>query len=201
MDNDAYKKIGKLLKEWRKTNGFSLYKIAKEGTRNARYDSLKRVEEGEGVSADTLLCYVDFCYQHGYRIFDEIYNKETLQQNIVVQNSSIENSPNEIREEEKTTQHGDQPIAEHQPEGTAQEEELPHDGEVLDEQTQVKFINRNICPHCASKGTLIQRNGTYGEYIECRICRHRAYGTLANPRLYKQDKTSGLRVQISNGVK
>ena len=28
---NVYQKIGKLLKEWRKSQGFSLYKIAKEG--------------------------------------------------------------------------------------------------------------------------------------------------------------------------
>lgn len=57
---NVYQKIGKLLGEWRRKNGFSLYKIAKEGPGNVRYDSLKRVEKGDVVSSETLLCYVDF---------------------------------------------------------------------------------------------------------------------------------------------
>ena len=76
---NVYQKIGKLLKEWRKSQGFSLYKIAKEGSGKARYDYLKRLENGEGVNAITMTCYLDFCYEHGFNVLEKLYNQNQLQ--------------------------------------------------------------------------------------------------------------------------
>lgn len=172
---NVYSKIGKLLGEWRRTNGYSLYKIAKEGPGNVRYDSLKRVEKGDVVSSETLLCYVDFCYEHGFRVFDEIYNNITLQQCIVVEDKreyetkeeSIEEVQVSSEEEEKAFEEGKPtpPLAEESDEEYGYAKISFDNKDEMNEADQIAFIRHHRCPRCGSE--LIEKSGRFGPYIGC----------------------------------
>lgn len=190
MEN-VYQKIGKLLGEWRRAHGFSLYKIAKEGPGNVRYDSLKRVEKGDVVSSETLLCYVDFCYEHGFRIFDEIYNNITLQQHIVIENEPICEAKEESVEEVPTPPEEEEAIFNEEENISSEEEEYRYaeisfdNNEKMNECDQIAFIRHHRCPRCGSE--LIEKKGQYGPYIGCvkffdRInkCDYTASGTFAS---------------------
>ena len=192
---NVYQKIGKLLGEWRRKNGFSLYKIAKEGPGNVRYDSLKRVEKGDVVSSETLLCYVDFCYEHGFRIFDEIYNNITLQQCIVVENEQTCETKKESEEEV--------PAPSEEEEKAFEEEELtpPLDEEyayaeisfdekkVMNEYDQIAFIKHKRCPVCGK--ALRERNGRNGSFIGCSQypkCNYTANGNFSQYSITENNK-------------
>lgn len=190
---NVYQKIGKLLGEWRRKNGFSLYKIAKEGPGNVRYDSLKRVEKGDVVSSETLLCYVDFCYEHGFRIFDEIYNNITLQQYIVVENEqtcetkkeSVEEVPEPSEEEKKAFEEEEltPPLAEESDEEYGYAKISFDNKDEMSEADQIAFIRHHRCPRCGSE--LIEKSGRFGPYIGCvryqnrdNKCEYTASGTF-----------------------
>lgn len=190
---NVYQKIGKLLGEWRRKNGFSLYKIAKEGPGNVRYDSLKRVEKGDVVSSETLLCYVDFCYEHGFRIFDEIYNNITLQQYIVLENEqtcetkkeSVEEVPEPSEEEKKAFEEEEltPPLAEESDEEYGYAKISFDNKDEMSEADQIAFIRHHRCPRCGSE--LIEKSGRFGPYIGCvryqnrdNKCEYTASGTF-----------------------
>ena len=190
---NVYSKIGKLLGEWRRKNGFSLYKIAKEGPGNVRYDSLKRVEKGDVVSSETLLCYVDFCYEHGFRVFDEIYNNITLQQCIVAENEQICETEEESVEEVQTPSEEEEKAFEEEEPTPLLDEELAEEyryakisfdeKEVMNEADQIAFIRHHRCPRCGSE--LIEKSGRFGPYIGCvryqnrdNKCEYTASGTF-----------------------
>lgn len=194
MEN-VYQKIGKLLGEWRRKNGFSLYKIAKEGPGNVRYDSLKRVEKGDVVSSETLLCYVDFCYEHGFRIFDEIYNNITLQQCIVVENEqtcetkkeSVEEVPAPSEEEEKAFE--EEEITPPLDEEYAYAEISFDQKEVMNEHDQIAFIKHKRCPVCGK--ALRERNGRNGSFIGCSQypkCNYTANGDFSQYSITENNK-------------
>jgi len=192
---NVYQKIGKLLGEWRRKNGFSLYRIAKEGPGNVRYDSLKRVEKGDIVSSETLLCYVDFCYEHGFRIFDEIYNNITLQQCIVVENEKtcetkeepVEEVPAPSGEEEKA-------FEEEEPTPPLDEEYAYAEisfgqKEVMNEHDQIAFIKHKRCPVCGK--ALRERNGRNGSFIGCSQypkCNYTANGDFSQYSITENNK-------------
>lgn len=192
---NVYQKIGKLLGEWRRKNGFSLYKIAKEGPGNVRYDSLKRVEKGDVVSSETLLCYVDFCYEHGFRIFDEIYNNITLQQCIVVENEqtcetkkeSVEEVPAPSEEEEKTFE--EEELTPPLDEEYAYAEISFDQKEVMNEHDQIAFIKHKRCPVCGK--ALRERNGRNGSFIGCSQypkCNYTANGNFSQYSITENNK-------------
>lgn len=192
---NVYQKIGKLLGEWRRKNGFSLYKIAKEGPGNVRYDSLKRVEKGDVVSSETLLCYVDFCYEHGFRIFDEIYNNITLQQYIVVENEqtcetkkeSVEEVPAPSEEEEKAFE--EEELTPPLDEEYAYAEISFDQKEVMNEHDQIAFIKHKRCPVCGK--ALRERNGRNGSFIGCSQypkCNYTANGDFSQYSITENNK-------------
>ncbi|MBQ0063184.1 MAG: topoisomerase DNA-binding C4 zinc finger domain-containing protein [Prevotella sp.] len=192
---NVYQKIGKLLGEWRRKNGFSLYKIAKEGPGNVRYDSLKRVEKGDVVSSETLLCYVDFCYEHGFRIFDEIYNNITLQQCIVVENEqtcetkkeSVEEVPAPSEEEEKAFE--EEELTPPLDEEYAYAEISFDQKEVMNEHDQIAFIKHKRCPVCGK--ALRERNGRNGSFIGCSQypkCNYTANGDFSQYSITENNK-------------
>lgn len=196
---NVYQKIGKLLGEWRRKNGFSLYKIAKEGPGNVRYDSLKRVEKGDVVSSETLLCYVDFCYEHGFRVFDEIYNKIynniTLQQCIVVENEqtcetkkeSVEEVPAPSEEEEKAFE--EEELTPPLDEEYAYAEISFDQKEVMNEHDQIAFIKHKRCPVCGK--ALRERNGRNGSFIGCSQypkCNYTANGNFSQYSITENNK-------------
>lgn len=192
---NLYQKIGKLLGEWRRKNGFSLYKIAKEGPGNVRYDSLKRVEKGDVVSSETLLCYVDFCYEHGFRIFDEIYNNITLQQCIVVKNEqtcetkkeSVEEVPVPSEEEEKAFE--EEELTPPLDEEYAYAEISFDQKEVMNEHDQIAFIKHKRCPVCGK--ALRERNGRNGSFIGCSQypkCNYTANGDFSQYSITENNK-------------
>lgn len=192
---NVYQKIGKLLGEWRRKNGFSLYKIAKEGPGNVRYDSLKRVEKGDVVSSETLLCYVDFCYEHGFRVFDEIYNNITLQQCIVVENEqtcetkkeSVEEVPAPSEEEEKAFE--EEELTPPLDEEYAYAEISFDQKEVMNEHDQIAFIKHKRCPVCGK--ALRERNGRNGSFIGCSQypkCNYTANGDFSQYSITENNK-------------
>lgn len=192
---NVYQKIGKLLGEWRRKNGFSLYKIAKEGPGNVRYDSLKRVEKGDVVSSETLLCYVDFCYEHGFRIFDEIYNNITLQQCIVVENEqtcetkkeSVEEVPAPSEEEEKAFE--EEELTPPLDEEYAYAEISFDEKKVMNEYDQIAFIKHKRCPVCGK--ALRERNGRNGSFIGCSQypkCNYTANGNFSQYSITENNK-------------
>lgn len=192
---NVYQKIGKLLGEWRRKNGFSLYKIAKEGPGNVRYDSLKRVEKGDVVSSETLLCYVDFCYEHGFRVFDEIYNNITLQQCIVVENEqtcetkkeSVEEVPAPSEEEEKAFE--EEELTPPLDEEYAYAEISFDQKEVMNEHDQIAFIKHKRCPVCGK--ALRERNGRNGSFIGCSQypkCNYTANGNFSQYSITENNK-------------
>lgn len=192
---NLYQKIGKLLGEWRRKNGFSLYKIAKEGPGNVRYDSLKRVEKGDVVSSETLLCYVDFCYEHGFRIFDEIYNNITLQQCIVVENEqtcetkkeSVKEVPAPSEEEEKAFE--EEELTPPLDEEYAYAEISFDQKEVMNEHDQIAFIKHKRCPVCGK--ALRERNGRNGSFIGCSQypkCNYTANGDFSQYSITENNK-------------
>ena len=61
--------LGQVLKEWRTTNGISLYTIAKYG--NTRIENIKKVEEGV-ANMLTLARYLDFIYTLDPEFFDKV---------------------------------------------------------------------------------------------------------------------------------
>lgn len=182
---NIYSKIGKLLGEWRRKNGFSLYKIAKEGPGNVRYDSLKRVEQGDVVSSETLLCYIDFCYQHGFRVFEEMYNDISLQQYIVAENEHMSETKEEAIDSEFDPSRQDD-------EYMSAEHNFDNGGK-MSEQDQIAFIRHQRCPRCGSN--LIEKQGKYGPYIGCvkfqdkeSKCEYTASGTFESFVLSKRFK-------------
>lgn len=192
---NVYQKIGKLLGEWRRKNGFSLYKIAKEGPGNVRYDSLKRIEKGDVVSSETLLCYVDFCYEHGFRVFDEIYNNITLQQCIVVENEqtcetkkeSVEEVPAPSEEEEKAFE--EEELTPPLDEEYAYAEISFDQKEVMNEHDQIAFIKHKRCPVCGK--ALRERNGRNGSFIGCSQypkCNYTANGDFSQYSITENNK-------------
>lgn len=194
---NVYQKIGKLLKEWRESQGFSLYKIAKEGSGKARYDYLKRLENGEGVNAITMTCYLDFCYEHGFNVLEKLYNQNQLQpltgvekttEKVVIEAPVEEKKPaleepteseNEASEEEY-----EEPSESEQAEWDYSHAQIKYgNGELLDEADQIAFIRHQQCPRCGSE--LIEKSGQYGPYIGCikfhdRVnkCSYTASGTF-----------------------
>lgn len=192
---NVYQKIGKLLGEWRRKNGFSLYKIAKEGPGNVRYDSLKRVEKGDVVSSETFLCYIDFCYEHGFRIFDEIYNNITLQQCIVVENEqtcetkkeSVKEVPAPLEEEEKAFE--EEELTPPLDEEYAYAEISFGQKEVMNEHDQIAFIKHKRCPVCGK--ALRERNGRKGSFIGCSQypkCNYTANGDFSQYSITENNK-------------
>ena len=63
--------LGQVLKEWRTSNGISLYSIAKYGT--TRVANIKKVEEGV-ANMLTLARYLDYIYTKDNVFFDKILN-------------------------------------------------------------------------------------------------------------------------------
>lgn len=61
--------LGQVLKEWRTTNGISLYTIAKYG--NTRIENIKKVEEGV-ANMLTLARYLDYIYTLDPEFFDKV---------------------------------------------------------------------------------------------------------------------------------
>lgn len=190
MEN-VYQKIGKLLKEWRESQGFSLYKVAKEGSGKARYDYLKRFENGEGVNASTMTCYLDFCYEHGFRVFEELYNQIQVQPNTVVEDEQICEAKEESVEEVPTHPEEEETIFDEEENISSEEEEYRYaeisfdNKEKMNECDQIAFIRHHRCPRCGSE--LIEKSGQYGPYIGCakffdRInkCDYTASGTFAS---------------------
>lgn len=190
MENQ-YSKIGKLLGEWRRSHGFSLYKIAKDGPGNVRYDSLGRIEKGEIVSSETLLCYVEFCYQHGFRIFDEIYNNTSLQQDNVAKNTEASDTKEEVTVEIPAPPEEEAPVFDEEEDFDPSEvdedyefAEFSFDNNwCLNEQAQRAFIRHHRCPICGSE--LRQLHGTNGPFIRCSMfdnredrCTYSASGTF-----------------------
>ena len=57
--------LGQVLKEWRTSNGITLYSIAKYG--NTRVENIKKVEEGV-ANMLTLARYLDYIYS-----YDEVF--------------------------------------------------------------------------------------------------------------------------------
>lgn len=196
MEN-VYQKIGKLLKEWRENQGFSLYKVAKEGSGKARYDYLKRLENGEGVNAITMTCYLDFCYEHGFNVLEKLYNQKQLQplteaekttEKVVIEapveeeKSDLE-EPTESENEASEEEYGE-PSESEQAEWDYGLAQIKYGkGELLDEADQIAFIRHQQCPRCGSE--LIEKSGQYGPYIGCvkfhdRVnkCSYTASGTF-----------------------
>lgn len=206
MEN-AYSKIGKLLKEWRESQGFSLYKIAKEGSGKARYDYLKRLENGEGVNAITMTCYLDFCYEHGFNVLEKLYSQNQLQRLTDIE-KTIEKVVIEapIKEkktafEESTESKNEVPEEEYEEPSESEQAEWDYGlaqmkfdkGELLDEDDQIAFIHHHQCPRCGSE--LIEKSGQYGPYIGCvkfhdRVnkCEYTASGTFESFVISKRFK-------------
>lgn len=204
---NVYQKIGKLLKEWRKSQGFSLYKIAKEGSGKARYDYLKRLENGEGVNAITMTCYLDFCYEHGFNVLEKLYNQNQLQlltdiekttEKIVIEATAEEEKP---AVEEPTESGNEAPEEEYGEPSESEQAEWDYGlaqmkygkGELLDEIDQIAFIRHQRCPRCGSE--LIEKSGQYGPYIGCvkfhdRVnkCEYTASGTFESFVISKRFK-------------
>ena len=61
--------LGQVLKEWRTSNGISLYSIAKYG--NTRVENIKKVEEGV-ANMLTLARYLDYIYTLDDVFFDNV---------------------------------------------------------------------------------------------------------------------------------
>ena len=61
--------LGQVLKEWRTSNGISLYSIAKYG--NTRVENIKKVEEGK-ANMLTLARYLDYIYTLDDVFFDNV---------------------------------------------------------------------------------------------------------------------------------
>lgn len=61
--------LGQVLKEWRTTNGISLYAIAKYG--NTRIENIQKVEEGT-ANMLTLARYLDYIYTRDEVFFDNV---------------------------------------------------------------------------------------------------------------------------------
>ena len=195
MEN-VYLKIGKLLKEWRQSHGYSLYKIAKDGPGNVRYDSLGRIEKGKIVSSETLLCYVDFCYKHGFRIFDEIYNNIMLQQQNVVENEDSSKAKEQTVDEVSTTSEEEEIVQNEEDSTEPEDTEYAHavidfnNKQPMDEVDQTAFIRHHRCPVCGN--ALRKRTGRYGPFIGCTMfdnkedqCTYSATGTFENFTLKK----------------
>ena len=61
--------LGQVLKEWRTTNGITLYSIAKYGA--TRVENIKKVEEGV-ANMLTLARYLDYIYTRDDVFFDKV---------------------------------------------------------------------------------------------------------------------------------
>ena len=61
--------LGQVLKEWRTSNGISLYSIAKFG--NTRVENIKKVEKGV-ANMITLARYLDYIYTKDDVFFDNV---------------------------------------------------------------------------------------------------------------------------------
>ena len=61
--------LGQVLKEWRTSNGISLYSIARYG--NTRVENIKKVEEGK-ANMLTLARYLDYIYTLDEVFFDNV---------------------------------------------------------------------------------------------------------------------------------
>lgn len=61
--------LGQVLKEWRTSNGISLYSIAKYGT--TRVENIKKVEEGV-ANMITLVRYLDYISNKDDVFFDNV---------------------------------------------------------------------------------------------------------------------------------
>ena len=61
--------LGQVLKEWRTSNGISIYSIAKYGA--TRIENIKKVEEGV-ANMLTLARYLDYIYTLDEEFFDKV---------------------------------------------------------------------------------------------------------------------------------
>lgn len=204
MKNEVYTRLGKLLKEWRKKSGLTLYRIEREVAGKARYDSLKRVEEGKGVTSGTLLCYVDYAYRNGFRVFDEIYNKELLQQSFVVPEQKEEdlyessepvsektipeavNSSDQTEENPSEEEFSDAQIEEFDNMLLEMAKERFQARETLSDCDQKLLIQHGQCPRCGSIGKFIEKVSNSGNsYGTCPACKYWYFGTQNNPEITK----------------
>lgn len=207
MEN-VYSEIGKLLKEWRESQGFSLYKVAKEGSGKARYDYLKRLENGMGVNATTMICYLDFCYEHGFNVLEKLYNQKQLQP-LTEAEKTTEKEVFEAPVEEK------KPVLQEPPESKndAPEEENReptesemdewdygyavmkfNEGTLLDEEDQLQFIKNGRCPKCG-KSQFVKKESSIGKtYTKCQdySCGYWFRGTINNPTI-SEDYQKGVK--------
>lgn len=206
MKNEVYTRLGKLLKEWRKKSGLTLYRIEREVGGAARYDSLKRVEEGKGVTSGTLLCYVDFAYRNGFRVFDELYNKDLLQQSFVVpeekEKGTFEtsepvsektipeaaNSSDQTEENPSEEELSDAQIKEFDNMFLAMTKEKLQARETLSDCEQKLLIQHGQCPRCGRVGQFIEKisRNTGNPYCSCPDCKYWFFGTQDNPEITKE---------------
>lgn len=204
MKNEVYTRLGKLLKEWRKKSGLTLYRIEREVGGAARYDSLKRVEEGKGVTSGTLLCYVDYAYRNGFRVFDEIYNKDLLQQSFVVpeqkEKGTFEssepisektipeaaNSSDQTEENPSADEFSDAQIEEFDNMLLDMAKERFQARETLSDCDQKLLIQHGQCPRCGRVGQFVEKvSGNGNTYCSCPNCKYWFFGKPDNPEITK----------------
>lgn len=186
MESENYKRLGKLLKEWRQAKGYTMYRLWKE-IKVVRYDLLKKVEEGQGVNGNTLFAYIEFAYQNDFRVFENLFAKEDVHRDESDEKQQEKNVSEATVEEEKNL--SSSTIEEVSSESL---KELIKDSINYHAKTKVKMsaekqlsiLKLGMCPNCGSR--IKQCNGSNGLFVGCSKfpnCRYGANGTLENPSI------------------
>lgn len=187
MESENYKRLGKLLKEWRQAKGYTMYRLWKE-IKVVRYDLLKKVEEGQGVNGNTLFAYIEFAYQNDFRVFENLFAKEDVHRDESDEKQQEKNVSETTVEEEKeisslTSEEAASQARERQiKEVILQIENCIESKTEMSAEQQLGILKLGICPNCGSR--IEERSGKYGSFVGCikfPTCEYSAKGTIENP--------------------
>lgn len=192
MNMDNASELGKALKEWRASKGYTTFQIAKEEGGKLRYEYLNKFETDGGGSARTLCAYLHFAITHGFKLNkSHLFENRKYDVDQTRKNDVTSTRKNEVEDSESSTlkaslPQGEDPtqkeaiIEQHQQTSEqntvskeSDEDALIHaikkqrEGVLLNAKDQVVLIHHGICPSCGS--SLIQRkNGSTGEqFVSC----------------------------------
>lgn len=189
MESENYKRLGKLLKEWRQAKGYTMYRLWKE-IKVVRYDLLKKVEEGQGVNGNTLFAYIEFAYQNDFRVFENLFAKEDVHRDESDEKQQEKNVSEATVEEEKnlssatSEEVSSKPLEEQMEDAISLIKECIKNKVKMSAEKQLSILKLGICPNCGSR--IKQCNGSNGLFVGCSKfpnCRYGANGTLDNPSI------------------
>lgn len=186
MECENYKRLGKLLKEWRQAKGYTMYRLWKE-IKVVRYDLLKKVEEGQGVNGNTLFAYIEFAYQNDFRVFENLFAKEDVHRDESDEKQQEKNvSEATVEEDKKVSSSTIEEVSSESLKELIKDAINYHAKSKVEmsPEKQLYILKLGLCPNCGSQ--IEERSGKYGPFVGCikfPTCEYTANGALENPSI------------------